>query len=99
VAENRFSGRIDTACGDSCTLLCGVYDRIVMGHFDAIQMLSSALQHVKEGSIIHLHSIGAVEDQIRQQVEGAGFCATMDVHKVKKYRPHAWHVVQDVILS
>jgi len=31
-------------------------------------------------------------------VESAGFSATINVHKVKKYRPHTWHIVQDVTL-
>ena len=70
-----------------------------MGHFDAITMLPSALQHVEAGSIIHVHSIGSVEDQIREMCESAGFSPTIHVHKVKKYRPHAWHVVQDVALT
>jgi tRNA wybutosine-synthesizing protein 2 len=39
-----------------------------------------------------------VKDPIQEQVEGAGFSASIDVHKVKKYRPHAWHVVQDVTI-
>jgi tRNA wybutosine-synthesizing protein 2 len=70
-----------------------------MGHFEAISMLPSALSHVHKGSIIHLHSIGAIEDQIKKTVEGAGFSAVIDVHKVKKYRPHVWHMVQDVTIS
>jgi tRNA wybutosine-synthesizing protein 2 len=70
-----------------------------MGHFDAIDMLPSALMHVHEGSIIHLHSIGTREDQIKKMVEGAGFSASIHVHKVKKYRPHELHVVQDVTIS
>jgi tRNA wybutosine-synthesizing protein 2 len=71
----------------------------MMGHFDAISILPSALLHVRERSIIHLHSIGTKEDQINEQVESAGFSASIHVHKVKKYRPHAWHVVQDVTIS
>jgi len=70
----------------------------VMGHFNAISMLPSALLHVRDGSIIHLHSIGTVEEQINEQVEGAGFSALIHVHKVKKYRPHTWHMVQDVTI-
>ena len=62
-------------------------------------MLSSALLHVHAGSVIHIHSIGTVENRIKEQAEGAGFSASIHVHKVKKYRPHAWHVVQDVTVS
>jgi tRNA wybutosine-synthesizing protein 2 len=70
-----------------------------MGHFDAVTMLPDALRHAASGSIIHIHSIGPAEEQIRAHAEGAGFSATIHVHKVKKYRPHAWHVVQDVYLA
>jgi tRNA wybutosine-synthesizing protein 2 len=99
VHENGLSRQVNSSLGDCRDLLYGIYDRIVMGHFDAISMLPSALLHVREGSIIHLHSIGTVEDTIKEQVEGAGFSASIHVHKVKKYRPHAWHVVQDVTIS
>jgi len=99
IGVNRLSGRVTATLGDCRTMLTGTYDRIVMGHFDAIAMVSEALRHVHTGSIIHLHSIGPVVDQIRGQVEGAGFSATIRVHKVKKYRPHAWHVVQDVTIG
>jgi tRNA wybutosine-synthesizing protein 2 len=98
IRENPVPGRIDCGCGDCRGLLSGTYDRILMGHFDAITMLADALEHVETGSIIHLHSIGPVEDQIRAALESAGFSATIQVHKVKKYRPHAWHVVQDVTI-
>jgi tRNA wybutosine-synthesizing protein 2 len=96
---NGLSSRIDTSLGDCRDLLTGIYDRIVMGHFDAISMLDTALQHVKSGSTIHLHSVGTVEDKIQNAVKEAGFSATICVHKVKKYRPHAWHVVQDVTIA
>jgi tRNA wybutosine-synthesizing protein 2 len=96
---NGLSGRITASLGDCRQLLSGTYDRIVMGHFDAITMLASALQHVTSGSVIHLHSIGSAEDEIRSLAEGAGFSATIHVHNVKKYRPHAWHMVQDVYLE
>jgi tRNA wybutosine-synthesizing protein 2 len=99
IIANRLSDRIRATCGDCRDLLSGTYDRIVMGHFDAITMLPEVLEHVKKGSVIHLHSIGPVENEIRSHVERAGFSAEIDVHKVKKYRPHTWHVVQDVIIA
>ncbi len=99
ICENGLSGRITSSLGDCRDLLTGTYDRIMMGHFDAISMLPSALLHVHENSIIHLHSIGVIKEQIKEQVESAGFSASIHVHKVKKYRPHAWHVVQDVTIS
>ena len=99
VGENGLLEKVETSLGDCRDLLTGTYDRIVMGHFDAISMLPSALFHAHEGTVIHLHSIGTVEELIKDLVESAGFSATIHVHKVKKYRPHAWHMVQDVIIS
>ncbi len=99
IAANRLSDRITPSLGDCRDLLEGTYDRIVMGHFDAIGMFPAALQHAAAGSTIHLHSIGSVEDRIRADCKSAGFSPTIEVHNVKKYRPHAWHVVQDVTLQ
>jgi tRNA wybutosine-synthesizing protein 2 len=96
---NGLSGRIVPSCGDCRQLLTGTYDRIVMGHFDAVTMLPDALRHAKAGTTIHVHSIGPAEELIRTHVGGAGFSATIHVHRVKKYRPHAWHMVQDVYLT
>ncbi|MDD1696121.1 MAG: SAM-dependent methyltransferase [Methanoregula sp.] len=99
VVENGFEERVVTSLGDCRDLLTRTYDRIVMGHFDAITMLPCALSHAHEGTVIHLHSIGTVEEEIKGIMESAGFSATIHVHKVKKYRPHAWHMVQDVTIS
>jgi tRNA wybutosine-synthesizing protein 2 len=98
IRENGVSGRVNSSLGDCRDFLTGIYDRIIMGHFDAITMLPSALLHVREGSVIHLHSIGTVGALIEDHVESAGFSASIRVHKVKKYRPHTWHMVQDVTI-
>jgi tRNA wybutosine-synthesizing protein 2 len=99
IRKNGLEGRISSSLGNCRDLLTGTYDRIIMGHFDAVSLLPFALRHSREGSIIHLHSIGTVEDQIKKYVESAGFSASIQVHKVKKYRPHVWHLVQDVKIS
>jgi tRNA wybutosine-synthesizing protein 2 len=99
IARNGFAARVNASCGNCRSLLAGSYDRVVMGHFDAIKFLPVVCYHVNAGSIIHVHSIGEVTETIRDIAEGAGFSASIQVHKVKKYRPHAWHVVQDVMLS
>jgi tRNA wybutosine-synthesizing protein 2 len=99
IAANNLSGRITPSPGDCRQLLSGTYDRFVMGHFDAVSMLPDALRHAVPESVIHVHSIGPAEEQIRTHVESAGFSATIHVHKVKKYRPHTWHMVQDVYLA
>ena len=99
IASNSLSGRVQVSCGDCRTLLSGTYDRVVMGHFDAVTMLPVVFSHVRPGSVIHVHSIGDASGTICEYAEGAGFSPSIHVHKVKKYRPHAWHIVQDVTLS
>jgi tRNA wybutosine-synthesizing protein 2 len=99
IRENDLSSRVNTSLGDCRNLLSGTYDRVVMGHFDALSLLPSVLLHVRKGSVIHLHSIDPLEDKIREEIERAGFSATIHIHKVKKYRPHVWHVVQDVTIA
>jgi tRNA wybutosine-synthesizing protein 2 len=99
IEQNALSGHVEASCGDCRDLLFRTYDRIVMGHFDAITMLPQALKHIRSGSFIHLHSLGSVENEIRLHLERAGFSAEIHVHKVKKYRPHTWHVVQDVMIA
>ena len=99
IAKNGLGDRVAMSFGDCRTLLSGDYDRVVMGHFDAVKILPAVFPHVHAGSVLHVHSIGEVKAEIQQAVEGAGFSATIEVHKVKKYRPHTWHLVQDVTLA
>jgi tRNA wybutosine-synthesizing protein 2 len=98
MGANNLSCRITPSLGDCRQLLSGTYDRFIMGHFDAVNMLPEALRHALPGSVLHVHSIGPVEELVREHIESAGFSSTIHVHKVKKYRPHAWHMVQDVYL-
>jgi tRNA wybutosine-synthesizing protein 2 len=99
IIANGLSGLVTASLGDCRDRLSGTYNRIIMGHFDAIPMLPCALNHVEAGSTIHVHSIGNREEQIGKICKSAGFSPTIVVHNVKKYRPHAWHVVQDVTLT
>jgi len=96
LVANGLSDRVTASLGDCRELLEGTYDRIIMGHFDAPDMLPVALQHVRKNSVLHIHSLGLVSEQIETELACAGFSATIQVHMVKKYRPHVWHVVQDV---
>lgn len=99
IAANGLAGRVQVSCGDCRTCLSGTYDRVVMGHFDAVTLLPAVFSHVRAGSVVHVHSIGNATAAIHECAEGAGFSPSIQVHKVKKYRPHAWHLVQDVTLS
>jgi len=99
IMANRVADRAAGELGDCRELLSGVYDRVLMGHFDAPSMLADALAHVREGSVLHVHSIGDVTETIRERVGEAGYSAAVASRRVKKYGPHAWHMVQDVTIS
>jgi len=99
IIENRVDDRVEAALGDSRTLLSGHYNRIIMGHFDAPSMLGAALDHARAGTVLHVHSIDDAAETIRACVREAGFTADITARRVKKYGPHAWHLVQDVTLS
>ncbi|MCM2465725.1 class I SAM-dependent methyltransferase [Methanoculleus oceani] len=99
ITANHVRGRVTAEVGDCRGLLSGVYDRVLMGHFDAQSTLADALAHVRSGSVLHVHSIGDAEDAIRERVAEAGFAAAITSRRVKKYGPHAWHMVQDVTVS
>ncbi|MDN7023569.1 SAM-dependent methyltransferase [Methanoculleus sp. FWC-SCC1] len=97
--ENHVEGRVRAEHGDCRNLLAGYYDRVIMGHFDAPGFLPAALAHVRRGSVLHVHSIGPAETEIRRHLQDAGRAGTITVHRVKKYAPRAWHMVQDVTIS
>jgi tRNA wybutosine-synthesizing protein 2 len=98
-AENGLSDRVRPECGDCRTLLAGTYDRIVMGHFEAVAFLPDALAHARRGTTIHLHALGDVSGEARISAESTGFEVRIATRKVKKYGPHIWHIVHDMVLS
>jgi tRNA wybutosine-synthesizing protein 2 len=99
ITENHVKDRVRAQAGDCRRLLSGTYDRVIMGHFDAPSMIADALSHVRCGATLHVHSIGDATAAIREEVRRAGFSAAITAHRVKKYGPHAWHMVQDVTVS
>ncbi|WP_292395978.1 class I SAM-dependent methyltransferase [Methanoculleus sp. UBA303] len=99
IMANHVADRVTAEVGDCRRLLAGVYDRVLMGHFDAPAMLAEVLAHVRSGSVLHVHSIGEQTCAIREAVADAGFSAAITARRVKKYGPHAWHMVQDVTIS
>ncbi|MDO5845904.1 MAG: SAM-dependent methyltransferase, partial [Methanocorpusculum sp.] len=84
--------------GDCRDTLKGVYDRILMGHFDAVDFLPHALAHSASGTVLHVHGLGDRTAEIAQAVLSAGFRYTVSEHKVKKYASRIWHCVWDVTL-
>ncbi|MHC1626590.1 MAG: class I SAM-dependent methyltransferase [Methanoculleaceae archaeon] len=99
IRENGLGARVHAELGDCRELLDGPYDRVVMGHFDAVGMLPVVFPHVEAGSVIHVHATGDLSSCICSSAEEAGFRADVKVRRVKKYAPHRWHMVHDVILS
>jgi tRNA wybutosine-synthesizing protein 2 len=99
IAANSVEGRVLAECGDCRTLLSGEYDRIMMGHFSAIEMLPSALGHAGPGTVIHLHGLSDEGKRIREIASEAGFGARVETRRVKKYAPGVVHLVQDVTLT
>ncbi|MDD1656122.1 MAG: SAM-dependent methyltransferase, partial [Methanomicrobiales archaeon] len=93
VEGNRVEDRVTAAEGNCRDLLSGTYDRVVMGHFDAIEYLPDALAHARAGTVIHLHSLGSVEDRIMAFASDTGFQALVTTRRVKKYAPNTWHMV------
>ncbi|MBP2132239.1 tRNA wybutosine-synthesizing protein 2 [Methanomicrobium sp. W14] len=98
IIKNGVPDTVFPECGDCRKLLKGTYDRIFMGHFDSPSMLADALSHSETGSVLHVHSIDSVREKIILECKNAGFYAEITEHKVKKYAPHRWHVVEDVEL-
>jgi tRNA wybutosine-synthesizing protein 2 len=81
--------------------LSGIYDRIHMGHFDAISFLPAALNHVQAGTMLHVHMVtdtdGKTEkERIRAMLDDSALVAELSWHHVKKVHPRAWHVVCDI---
>jgi len=87
IIENHVADRVRAEVGDCRALLSGVYDRFLMGHFDAPSMLADALAHVRSGSVLHVHSIGDAEPTIGEAVAEAGFWRRSPSRRVKKYGP------------
>ena len=98
IAANYLGRKVTAECGDCREKLRGTYDRILMGHFDAIDFLPHALAHAKAGTILHVHGVGERQSEVEDAVSSAGFRYTISEYKVKKYASRTWHCVWDVKL-
>ncbi|HUU76246.1 MAG TPA: SAM-dependent methyltransferase [Methanoregulaceae archaeon] len=99
ILENGVESSVFAQCGDCRDLLQGSYDRFIIGHYDSIMMLPTALEHAHEDSILHVHSSGITTPDIGSLIRRAGFYADIQTRRVKKTGPGQWHYVQDVVLS
>jgi tRNA wybutosine-synthesizing protein 2 len=99
IRANGVADRVLPQLGDCRSCLSGTYDRIIMGHFDSCRYLGQALSHVREGSVLHVHTAGDWSGPIEEILSGRGIRATVETHRVKKLGPHIWHCVQDVTVG
>ncbi|MDD1674948.1 MAG: SAM-dependent methyltransferase [Methanomicrobiales archaeon] len=97
--ENRVGERVIPVLGDCRSCMSGTYNRIVIGHFQAAEFLPAALRHVRKGTMLHIHGLSDTPDPIKRCIAQSGFSASVQVRRVKKYGPHTWHIVRDVVLS
>ncbi len=98
IGANCLEGRVTPELGDCREKLSGIYDRILMGHFEAPDFLKTALDHAGPGTVLHVHGVGDRKNDITETLEGAGFTYIISEHKVKKYAGRLWHSVWDVNL-
>ena len=95
---NHVADRILIDCGDCRAHLTGIYNRILMGHFDAPDFLPAALAHAEPGTVLHVHGLGDRTSDRRKTLQGAGFRYSLSEHKVKKYASRIRHCVWDIEL-
>jgi len=99
VRGNGVEDRVLAECGDCRDLIRGIYDRLILGHFDSPDYLPDALAHARIGSVLHLHTLRDEAERISTLAREAGFTAAVITRRVKSYAPHTWHMVQDVALA
>ncbi|MDH7510344.1 MAG: SAM-dependent methyltransferase [Methanolinea sp.] len=99
IRANGVADRVFPQLGDCRSCLSGTYDRIIMGHFDSCRYLDRALSHVREGSVLHVHTAGDASGPLEKILAERGTHATVETHRVKKLGPHIWHCVQDVTIG
>ncbi|WAI01150.1 class I SAM-dependent methyltransferase [Methanogenium organophilum] len=99
IVANSVEAAVTPELGDCRDNLNGVYDHILMGHFDALAFLPDACAHVRRGTVLHVHTVGEQYDAISKICEEAGFSTKITPYRVKKYGPGAWHMVHDVVIQ
>lgn len=99
IHANNLTDQVKAEEGDCRDLLFGTYDRIHMGHFDAVSFIPRALEHSRSGTILHIHMINDQTGEIRKSLADAGYSGKISLHRVKKYGPRQMHLTADVILS
>lgn len=98
ITTNNLSEFIIPTLGDCAEQISGEYDRICMGHFDAVSYLPIALSCSTTGTVLHLHSIGDVTEEIHRCLSEAGLSAKISCRLIKKIGPCKEHIVSDVVI-
>ena len=98
-AANKVSSRVTPELGDCRDALKGVYDYMLMGHFDAPAFLSDAFAHVQRGTVLSVHTLGEQTEKISRCCAEAGYATDIIPYRVKKYAPCVWHMVHDVVIQ
>jgi tRNA wybutosine-synthesizing protein 2 len=108
-AINKVGGIVEPLLGD-CREVApeGIADRVVMGHFRAMDYLDTAVRVLKPGGgIVHVHALcrkdlipQGVWETIRLKINELGKRAELqNTVKVKSFRPRMWHIVLDVAVT
>lgn len=99
IAANNVSHRVTPELNDCRDALKGVYDYILMGHFDALAFLPDVCAHVQPGTILSVHTVGKKTEEISRCCAEAGYATEIIPYRVKKYAPGRWHMVHDVVIQ
>lgn len=95
ITSNNLESCISARCGDSRTHLDGLYDRVVIGHFESPSFIPSLAGHLAPGSTVHCHTFSDLTGNLEEDFSRAGYRVSTTMHRVKKFRPHVWHEVHD----
>lgn len=102
LAANGLADRVEADYGDCRDLLRGVYDRLVLGHFEAPAYLADALAHVRRGSVLHVHGVertpGELGPGLARTAADCGFDVTISCRPVKSCGPGSIHTVHDLVI-
>jgi len=83
------------------------FDRVVMGHYDAVEYLDPALAVLAPGGVLHMHAVTpdaelpeGPTDRLREAAREAGRTVeVLDQRQVKTHSEGVYHVVVDVRIS
>jgi tRNA wybutosine-synthesizing protein 2 len=95
ITSNHLGSHVSARCGDSRNHLKGVYDRVVVGHFESPAFIPSLAGHLAPGSTVHCHTLSDFPGNLEDEFSMMGHRVRTTRHRVKKFRPHVWHEVHD----